>query len=312
MRPTTPPPASRWRRTLAVLAAGATALAGVLTAGAPAQAQDGITVYLASDSTVQTYDPYWEPQAGWGQVIDRYFDDEVTIANHAIGGRSSRSFIEQGRLDAILNEIQPGDYLFVQFGHNDATVSVPERYTSPDDYKTYLRDHYIAGAIAKGAIPVLVTPVSRRSFNAETGEFNASFPEYVEKVYELHEETGVAMVDLSASSRAYLNDIGPEEAESVFLHVPAGVYPNRPNGTADDTHFQEYGAIQMARLVAEETATLGLTLSEHVVDVRAPGRGSRRTDRPHRRHGRERERHPQLDHRRRRRHLPRLRARTGR
>ncbi|WP_158299656.1 cellulose binding domain-containing protein [Glycomyces paridis] len=266
----TPPP-PRLRRSLAVLAAGATALAGVLTAGAPAQAQDdAITVYLASDSTVQTYDPYYEPQAGWGQVLDRYFDENVTIANHAIGGRSSRSFVEQGRLDAILDEIQPGDYLFVQFGHNDATVSVPERYTSPEDYKTYLRDHYIAGAIEKGAVPVLVTPVSRRSFNADTGEFNTSFPEYVEKVYELHEETGVAMVDLSASSRAYLNEIGPEEAKSVFLHVPAGVYPNRPNGTADDTHFQEYGAIQMARLVAEETATLGLPLSDHVVDVAPP------------------------------------------
>ncbi|RRR97662.1 hypothetical protein EIW28_19970 [Glycomyces terrestris] len=270
MRPMTPRPP--WRRAAALVAAGATALAGVLSAGSPSQAQDddGITVYLASDSTVQTYDPYWEPQAGWGQVIDRYFDEEVTIANHAIGGRSSRSFIEQGRLDAILDEIQPGDYLFVQFGHNDATASVPERYTPPEDYKTYLRDHYIAGAIAKGAIPVLVTPVSRRSFDAGTGEFNTSFPEYVQKVHELHEETGVAMVDLSASSRAYLNEIGPEEAKSVFLHVPAGVYPNRPNGTADDTHFQEYGAIQMARLVAEETATLGLPLSEHVVDVAPP------------------------------------------
>jgi len=272
MRPMTPPPPHRRRRAIAVLAAGATALAGVAAVGSPSQAQDddGITVYLASDSTVQTYDPYYEPQAGWGQVIDRYFDDDVTIANHAIGGRSSRSFIEQGRLDAILDVIQPGDYLFVQFGHNDATVSVPERYTSPDDYKTYLRDDYIAGAIAKGAIPVLVTPVSRRSFNADTGEFNVSFPEYVEKVYELHEETGVAMVDLSASSRAYLDEIGPEESKSVFLHVPAGVYPNRPSGTTDDTHFQEYGAIQMARLVAEETATLGLPLSEHVVDVAPP------------------------------------------
>ncbi|MEU5157058.1 cellulose binding domain-containing protein [Glycomyces sp. NPDC021274] len=266
----TPPPA-RWRRALAVVAAAATAVAGVVAAGSPSQAQDdGITVYLASDSTVQTYDPYWAPQAGWGQAIDRYFDENVQIANHAIGGRSSRSFIEQGRLDAILDEIQPGDYLFVQFGHNDATASVPERYTSPDDYKMYLRDHYIAGAIEKGAVPVLVTPVSRRSFNAETGQFNVSFGDYVNKVHELHEETGVAVVDLSASSRAYLNEIGPEEAKSVFLHVPAGVYPNRPNGTADDTHFQEYGAIQMARLVAEETATLDLPLAEHVVDVAPP------------------------------------------
>ncbi|GAB3648911.1 hypothetical protein GCM10028833_15690 [Glycomyces tarimensis] len=244
---------------------------GLLATAAPAQAQDdGITVYLASDSTVQTYDPYWEPQAGWGQVFDRYFDEEVTIANHAIGGRSSRSFIEEGRLDAILDEIQPGDYLFVQFGHNDATQSRPERYTPPDDYKTYLRDHYIAGAIEAGAVPVLVSPVSRRDFDPATGEFNVSFPEYVEKVHQLHQETGVAMVDLSASSRAYLDQIGPEEAKSVFLHVPAGVYPNRPDGTVDDTHFQEYGAIQMARLVAEEVATLDEPLAEHVVDVAPP------------------------------------------
>ncbi|THV43214.1 cellulose binding domain-containing protein [Glycomyces buryatensis] len=261
----------RWRRALAGLAAALTA-GGLIAAADPAQAQDGeITVYLASDSTVQTYDPYWEPQAGWGQMIDRYFDENVTIANHAIGGRSSRSFIEQGRLDTILNEIQAGDYLFVQFGHNDATQSVPERYTSPEDYKTYLRDHYIAGAIEKGAIPVLVTPVSRLSYNTETGKFNTSFPEYVEKVYELHEETGVAMVDLSASSRAYLDQIGPEEAKSVFLHVPAGVYPNRPAGTTDNTHFQEYGAIQMARLVAEGTQALDEPLASHVVDVAPPG-----------------------------------------
>ncbi|MCH7231795.1 cellulose binding domain-containing protein [Glycomyces sp. L485] len=268
MRPTTPPP--RWRRALAGLAAAATA-GGLVASASPAQAQDdGITVYLASDSTVQTYDPFWEPQAGWGQVFDRYFDEEVTVANHAIGGRSSRSFIEEGRLDAILDEIQPGDYLFVQFGHNDATQSRPERYTPPEDYKEYLRSDYIGGAIEKGAIPVLVTPVSRRSFDPDTGEFNVSFPEYVEKVHELVAEEGVAMVDLSLSSRTYLNEIGPEEAKSVFLHVPAGVYPNRPDGTTDDTHFQEYGAIQMARLVAEETATLGLSLSPHVVDVEPP------------------------------------------
>ncbi|WP_199039006.1 rhamnogalacturonan lyase family protein [Glycomyces salinus] len=269
MRTETSPP--RWRRrVVATLAAGATA-AGLVGAASPAQAQDdGITVYLASDSTVQTYDPYWEPQAGWGQVLDRYFDEEVTVANHAIGGRSSRSFVEEGRLDTILDQIQPGDYLFVQFGHNDATQSRPERYTPPEDYKEYLRDDYIQGALDKGAIPVLVTPVSRRSFDADTGEFDVSFPEYVEKVRELHEETGTAMVDLSASSRAYLDQIGPEEAKSVFLHVPAGVYPNRPDGTADDTHFQEYGAIQMARLVAEETATLDEPLADHVVDVAPP------------------------------------------
>ncbi|SFC84480.1 Lysophospholipase L1 [Streptomyces aidingensis] len=265
----------RPRRLLRTVAAGLTALAaaavGLAVPGSATAAEgDGPTVYLAGDSTVQTYDPYWVPQAGWGQMLDRFFSEEVTVANHAIGGRSSRSFIEEGRLDAILERIQPGDYLFVQFGHNDATVSRPERYTPPEDYKEYLRNDYIAGARAKGAVPVLVTPVSRRSFDPATGEFHVSFPEYVQKVHELAAEEDVLMVDLSASSRGYLDGIGPEEAKSVFLHVPAGVYPNRPDGTVDDTHFQEYGAIQMARLVAQGVAGLDTPLAQYVREAGPP------------------------------------------
>ncbi len=256
-------------------AAVAGLLALVLAVGAmpvPVKAEtgEGPTVYLASDSTVQTYDPYWDPQAGWGQMLDRFFTDEVTVENHAIGGRSSRTFVEEGRLQTILDEIQAGDYLFVQFGHNDSTTSRPERYTSPEDYKEILRNDYVRGAREAGAIPVLVTPVSRRDFDPETGKFNVSFPEYVQKVYELAAEENVLLVDLSASSRAYLDEIGPEEAKSVFLHVPPDVYPNRPNGTQDDTHFQEYGAIQMARLVAMDVAELDTPLAGYVQDTEVP------------------------------------------
>lgn len=258
------------RTVITSVAAAATAVVGLALPG-QAQAAEPITVYLASDSTVQTYDPYWVPQAGWGQVFDRFFTDDVTIANHAIGGRSSRSFIEEGRLDAILGQIKPGDYLFVQFGHNDATVDRPERYTPPDDYKEFLRNDYIRGARERGAIPVVVTPVSRRSFNPDTGRFNVSFPQYVDRAIAVAREENVPLIDLSASSRAYLDSIGPEEAKSVFLHVPAGVYPNRPTGTVDDTHFQEYGAIQMARLVAQDVAALDTPLAGRVTGAGTPG-----------------------------------------
>ncbi|MGW4026728.1 GDSL-type esterase/lipase family protein [Streptomyces sp. NPDC005009] len=273
-RTTLAPAGSRGRlRRMALLAAPAAAACAAAVLPAPpasALTDDGITVYLAGDSTVQSYDPYWVPQAGWGQVLDRYLSDDVTVENHAIGGRSSRTFIEQGRLDAILNEMEPGDYLFVQFGHNDASVNIPERYTSPEDYKEFLRTDYIAGARERGAVPVIVTPVSRRSYNSSTGRFNVSFPEYVEAAKAVAAEEHVPLVDLSASSRAYLDTIGPEEAKSVFLHVPAGVYPNRPNGTADDTHFQEYGAIQMARLVAQDVSGLDTPLARHVVNALPP------------------------------------------
>jgi lysophospholipase L1-like esterase len=221
------------------------------------------TIFIASDSTAQTYNSGYYPQMGWGQKLAGYFDANTTVANHAIGGRSSRSFINEGRLTTILNAIRPGDYLFVQFGHNDATVSRPERYTSPADYKMYLRDHYMAGATARGATPVLLTPVSRRDYDSG-GNFRVSFPDYVNKVYELVNETGVAMIDLSARSRAYLNGIGPEAAKRVFLHLAAGQYPAFPNGVADNTHFQEYGANQMARIVSEGARALPLPIAGHV------------------------------------------------
>ncbi|GIP56678.1 rhamnogalacturonan lyase family protein [Paenibacillus woosongensis] len=231
---------------------------------------DRPVVFLASDSTVQTYDPYWQPQAGWGQMIGRYFTDDVLIDNRAIGGRSSRSFVYEGRLDEILRVIKPGDYLLVQFGHNDATISRPERYTSPEDFKTYLKS-YVLGARQRGATPILITPVGRRDFNAATGKFNVSFPEYVKSMKEVAHELDVELVDLSASSVAYYDSIGPEAARSVFLHVDPGVYQAFPNGSADDTHFQEYGAIQIARLVASGIQQLGfMPLSEYVKEIAQP------------------------------------------
>lgn len=228
------------------------------------------TTYLTGDSTVQTYDATaYAPQAGWGQMLGRFLSDDVAVKNHAIGGRSSKNFLTQGRLDEVLRSIRPGDYLFAQFGHNDATQGVDDRYASPADYKEYLRT-YVLGARQRGATPVLVTPVSRRNFDPATGLFRVSFPEYVEKMTELAAEEDVPLVDLSASSRAYLDEIGPEAAKAVFLHVDPGVFPNRPAGTVDDTHFQEYGAIQMARLVAQGLRTLDIPLADEVTDTEPP------------------------------------------
>lgn len=218
------------------------------------------TVYLLGDSTMQTYDPYWMPQAGWGQFFDRFLSDRVVVDNRSIGGRSSRSFLEQGRLDEVLRLVRPGDYVYVQFGHNDASVSVPERYTPPEDFREYLRT-YIEGTRQRGGEAIIVTPVSRRDYDVDTGLFNISFPEYVDAAVSIAEELAAPLVDLSASSRAFLDELGPEGAEGVFLHADAGVYPNRPSGVADDTHFQEHGAMQMARLVARDTAALDLRLS---------------------------------------------------
>ncbi len=227
------------------------------------------TVYIAGDSTVQTYDPYWKPQAGWGQMIGKFFTTAVEFNNHAIGGRSSKSFIVEGRLDEILREIKPGDYFLVQFGHNDATISVPERYASPADYKNYLKT-YIQGTRQRGATPILVTPMGRRDYNAGTSQFNVSFPEYVQAMKEVAAELNVGLVDLSSLSVAYYNSIGFEATRAVFLYTDPGVYSAFPAGSSDNTHFQEYGAIQMARLIAGGIASLDIPLSGEVQEIAPP------------------------------------------
>lgn len=241
----------------------------VITKQQARQAGELPTVYLAGDSTVQTYDPYWEPQAGWGQMIPRFFSNDVTFKNHAIGGRSSKSFIFEGRLDEILRAIKPGDYFLVQFGHNDATISVPERYASPADYKNYLKT-YVNGTRQRGATPILVTPMGRRDFNTETGKFNVSFPEYVKAMKEVAAELDVKLVDLSMLSVAYYDSIGAQATLSVFLHVEPGIYGAFPNGSADNTHFQEYGAIQLARLLAGGIQQLDVPLAGFVKEIEQP------------------------------------------
>ncbi|POH61092.1 G-D-S-L family lipolytic protein [Arthrobacter glacialis] len=241
----------------------------VLTQKSPRLAGTKPTVWVTGDSTVQSYTSDYAPQAGWGQMLPRYLSEDVTVENKAIGGRSSKNFISQGRLDEVLRGIRPGDYLFVQFGHNDNSKGVDDRYAAPADYAEYLRT-YVDGARQRGATPIIVTPVSRRSFDAATGKFNVSFPDYVAAASGLASQSKTALVDLSALSKTYLDSIGPEAALSVFLHVPAGVYPSRPSGTADDTHFQEYGAIAMARLVATGISALDMPLADEVVAAEPP------------------------------------------
>ncbi|WP_406461028.1 rhamnogalacturonan acetylesterase [Streptomyces sp. NBC_00111] len=276
MSPTAMAGGSRRRFLLGAAGALGAGVAGALGVPRSASAAPGGrgaaatgTVYIASDSTAQTYSSGYYPQAGWGQKLSSYFTSNVTVTNRAIGGRSSRSFIEQGRLAAIHDVIKPGDYLFVQFGHNDATVGNAERYTPPADYKEYLRNDYIRATRALGATPVVVTPVSRRSFNASTGKFNVSFPAYVDAAKAVAQEEGAALVDLAAASRAYLDGLGVEASKAIFLWLSAGQYPNFPDGVQDNTHFQERGAVEMARLVSRSVAGLGLPLSGEVVPTAA-------------------------------------------
>ncbi|MDL4842303.1 rhamnogalacturonan acetylesterase [Aquibacillus rhizosphaerae] len=214
---------------------------------------DTIKFYLASDSTVQTYQKSEAPQAGWGQFIANYLDDTIEVCNHAIGGRSTKTFISEGHLQKILDEIGEGDYLFVQMGHNDSTKIRPERYTDPyDDYKKYLKQ-YIEGARKNRAIPILITPVGRLHY--VNGEFLRDFGDYCNAMKEVAEEESVLLIDLMKSSIDYYSSIGYKQASNLFMISING---------EDCTHFTEQGANEIAKLVSIEIKNLQIGVSKLV------------------------------------------------
>ncbi|MEK5038203.1 rhamnogalacturonan acetylesterase [Sporosarcina sp. FSL K6-3457] len=212
-----------------------------------------ISIYLAADSTVRNYDSTEYPQAGWGQFIADYLTPEVAVKNHAVGGKSSKSFITEGLFDPIIDAIEENDYLFIQFGHNDSTKDRPERYTEAyDDYKHYLQQ-YIDEARAKKAIPVLVTPVGR--LHHVSGEFLTDFGDYCNAMKEVAEANDVFIIDLMKKSIEYLSSIGYDRAKELYMITV--------NGT-DCTHSTEKGAQEMARLVSQEIKELNCSLSSYI------------------------------------------------
>jgi lysophospholipase L1-like esterase len=208
-----------------------------------------VHVYVAGDSTASTYTTRQAPRAGWGQALPLFFNGNAVVVNVAKSGASSKSFIDLGRLEHILRLIGRGDYLLISFGHNDEKADDPSRSTIPaTTYKAYL-SQYIDKARAKGAKPVLITPVERRHFNS-AGVLTPSHGAYPAAMTELAAAKGVPLIDLTASSTRLWNAQGVEGTKRYFMILPAGRYPNYPGGVQDNTHFQAYGAIQVARLIA--------------------------------------------------------------
>ena len=212
-----------------------------------------VKVYLAGDSTVKTYDETRAPQAGWGQFIAEYFTSYVIFENHAEGGRSTKTFIEEGRLQKILQQIRPGDYLFIQMGHNDSAINKQERYTEPQTtYKQYLRE-YIAGAREKQAIPLLITPVSRLAYQDET--FVTNLEAYAKAMLEVAVEDNVAVIDLNKRSLDYYSSLGYEKTVKLFMLAYDG---------HDHTHFTFTGAKNIGALIVKAIKELDIELSRYV------------------------------------------------
>lgn len=198
-------------------------------------------IFIAADSTAATYGPERAPQAGWGQALQSWLDPaQWQVRNHAVGGRSTRSFINEGRLDAIGKELQAGDVLLIQFGHNDAKVEDPTRFTDPDtDYSEFL-SRYIAVAREKGATPVLITPVARLLY--DFGALLDTHGRYTLAMKRVAHEQNVQLIDLNASSMAWIRALGEQGAKPYFMFVPE-------QNKADGTHFSVAGATAVACLV---------------------------------------------------------------
>jgi lysophospholipase L1-like esterase len=223
-----------------------------------------VSIYLAGDSTVSQYADTQSPrdQAGWGQMLHEYLADLARVDNRAVGGRTSRRFIEEGTLDEILSSIRTGDYLFVQFGTNDgnktATYSldgqtIPYYLDPATDFKAYLRQ-YIQGARDHQATPVLVTPPPRNSAYCTGGNGTGS---YATAMRELGESDAVAVIDLNQKSVDYLKAICPSPTPEDFFLLKA-------DGSVDGTHFQENGARKLAGFVAAGVRDAGLPLARYL------------------------------------------------
>lgn len=224
---------------------------------------DVITVYLLGDSTMSDKETQAYPETGWGMPFRYFFDETVVVENHARNGRSTRTFISEGRWQAVADRLNAGDYLFIQFGHNDESKEKTDRYTSPEDYKKNLT-RFINESRAKGAIPVLLTPVARRRFD-EQGNVRESHPEYSPLVIEVGKQLNVPLIDLDKRSQALYQQFGKDNARLLFLQLKPGEHPNYPDGKDDNTHFNELGARLIAQIVLEEIRNLKLELSNRII-----------------------------------------------
>lgn len=223
-----------------------------------------ITVFLCGNSTVVDQDN--EPWASWGQMIPRFFNSEVSIANYAESGESANSFIAAGRLNKALSQIKPGDYLFMEFGHNDQKQKGPGKgayYSFMTSLKTFIDE-----AHARGAHPVLVTPTQRRTFDAN-GHIRHTHADYPEAMRWLAAKENVPLIDLNTITCTLYEALGPESSKCAFVHYPAGTYPGQTKAFADDTHFNTYGAYQIAKCVIEGIKASVPQLAKHLKEAPA-------------------------------------------
>lgn len=216
-----------------------------------------ISIWMVGDSTIASKNPEKSPETGWGTPFAAFFDKrKAVVQNEAQNGRSTKSFIQEGRWDKIAKETQEGDYVFIQFGHNDESVDKGDRYAPPEQYKANLA-RFVNETRAAKAIPILVTPVSRRKFDKEGNQVE-THKEYSPLVKHVADSLKVLFIDLDTKSRELYQKMGEENSKLLFLQLAANEHPNYPNGVTDNTHFSEFGARLIAQIIYKEIVALNI------------------------------------------------------
>ena len=221
-----------------------------------------IKIFIAGDSTASIKEIKAYPETGWGMPFVYFWDSTVTVVNKAKNGRSTKSFRNEKHWQQILDESSEGDYVFIQFGHNDE-VPTKANATTETEFRSNLSG-FITEARNKKLKTVLLTPVARRKFDS-TGVIVGTHDVYSQIVREVAAKENVPLIDLDKKGQQLYQQMGVESSKLLFLHLKPGEHPNHPGGKEDNTHFSELGARLIAQIVLKEIKALQLDLSERIV-----------------------------------------------
>ena len=245
------------RTILSILLLGCAALAGLAQT-------NHITVHMIGDSTMANKPVIpANPERGWGQLLSMYFKDSVRVENYAQNGRSSKSFIAEGRWDEVVTALKSGDFVVIQFGHNDEKTNDVNRGTEPfGEYTTNLL-RFIRETREQKATPILATPVARRKFDHD-GKLVDTHGDYPKAVRVVAAEQKVPSLELCAATEKLLQQLGPESSKRFFRWIPAGEFGPNSKPFEDDTHFNAYGASRICDLAVVEIEAKVPGLAAHL------------------------------------------------
>lgn len=214
------------------------------------------TLYCIGDSTMANKkDPDRNPEHGWAQVLQSFFKDDIVVVNKAVNGRSTKSFINEKRWDSIYKKLKKGDYVFIEFGHNDEKIEDSTRYTNPHTAYRYNLIKFINESREKGAVPILLTSIARRNFN-EKGVLVPTHGDYPLETRLVAQEYKVPFIDLEYYTELLEQSYGPEKSKQLHLHFKAGEVPYYKDDKKDDTHLSLLGANKIAQIVINQLKIL--------------------------------------------------------